>query len=57
MQELIGKKVTVHSESAGTERQDVGILEAFDGTILKLKTERGSILYFVIHWVRLVKPF
>ena len=57
MQELVGQKVTIHSESAGTERQDVGFLEAFDGTILKLKTERGTLMYFSIYWVRLVKPF
>ena len=49
--------MTIHSESAGTERQDVGFLEAFDGTILKLKTERGTLMYFSIYWVRLVKPF
>jgi hypothetical protein len=57
MQELVGQKVTIHSESAGAERQDVGILEAFDGTILKLKTERGTLMFFSIYWVRLVKPF
>ncbi len=56
MQELIGKKVTVVSEAGAGERQDVGILEAFDGTILKLATDRG-VLYFVIHRVRMIKPF
>ena len=56
MQELIGKKVTITSDAAATERQDVGILESFDGTIVKLKTDKGP-LYFVIHRVRLIKPF
>ena len=56
MQELIGKKVTIHSECGGAERQDVGVLEAFDGTVLKLDTEKGA-LYFIIHRIRLIKVF
>jgi hypothetical protein len=56
MQDLIGKKVTVHSHLGGMEKQDVGILEAFDGTVLRLKKET-EILYFVIYSVRLIKPF
>lgn len=56
MQELIGKKVTVISEAGSGERQDVGIIDAFDGTVLKLTTERG-VLYFIIHQIRMIKPF
>lgn len=56
MQELIGKKVTVVSEAGVGERQDVGILESFDGTVIKLATERG-VLFIVIHQVRMIKPF
>lgn len=56
MQELIGKKVTIHSEASGSEKQDVGILEAFDGTTLKLRKETETI-YLVVYCVRMVKPF
>jgi hypothetical protein len=56
MQDLIGKKVTVHSTMPTGEKQDVGVVESFDGTILKLKTEKGD-LYFTIHFIRLIKLF
>ncbi len=55
--ELIGKKVTVHSVLAETEKQDVGVLQAADSEWLKLHKESGETLYFSIHRIRQVKPF
>lgn len=57
MQDLIGKKVTVCSTRGDQEQQDVGTLEAFDGTILKLRKSEKEVMYFSIYMVRLVKPF
>ena len=56
MQELIGKKVTVSSLVGPVEKYDIGVIESFDGTILKLKKETETV-YFVIHSVRMIKPF
>jgi hypothetical protein len=57
MQELIGKKVTIHSQIiGGMEKQDVGVLESFDGLVLRLRKD-NEVLYFVIHAVRMIKPF
>lgn len=54
---LIGKKVTVFSETAGGERQDVGMLDAVDLPFFKVTKADGDELYFTIHQVRLIKPF
>ncbi|WP_309717775.1 hypothetical protein [Armatimonas sp.] len=56
LQELVGRKVTVYS-MADTERQDVGILQAADEHVLKIKKTETEVLYFNIVRVRLVKPF
>ena len=55
--ELIGKKVTVHSVLADSEKQDVGILQAGDADWLKLHKENGETLYFSTKRIRVVKPF
>lgn len=55
--ELIGKKVTVYSEQAGNERQDVGVIEAASDHMFKLQKQDGDTLYFTFYLVRMVKPF
>jgi hypothetical protein len=55
--ELIGKKVTVHSLLADSEKQDVGMLQAADSEWLRLHKENGDILYFQTKRIRVVKPF
>lgn len=55
--ELVGKKVTVFSEQAGGERQDVGTLTAVDLPFLKLLKADGDEMYFSVYMIRLVKPF
>jgi hypothetical protein len=57
LNDLIGRKVTVFSIQAGTERQDVGVLEATDGTWLRLNKSDAEVLYFSGYHVRMVKPF
>jgi hypothetical protein len=55
--ELIGKKVTVYSEAADQERQDIGILQLVEGDWLKIHKENGDTLYFNFSRVRMIKPF
>jgi ferredoxin-fold anticodon binding domain-containing protein len=55
--DLVGKKITVHSIQGETERQDVGTLEATDGTWMRLRKSETEVLIFTIYHIRLVKPF
>lgn len=57
LDEMIGRKVTVFSVQGGTERQDVGVLEAVDGTWIKVKKGEAETLYFHAHHIRVIKPF
>ena len=57
MEELIGKKVVVYSDSANGERQDIGVLESADQLWLKLRKAANELMYFCLYNVRLVKPF
>jgi hypothetical protein len=57
LNELVGRKVTVHSIMGETERQDVGLLEATDGTWFRFRKSENEVMYFCSHWVRLIKPF
>ena len=54
---LIGKKVTVHSLMGESERQDIGILEAAEGQLVRLKKQDGDTLIYSIYRIRLIKPF
>jgi hypothetical protein len=55
--ELIGKKVTIHTVLADSEKQDVGILQAADSDWVKLHKESGETLYFSTGRIRMIKPF
>jgi len=55
--EFAGKKVTVHSNLPTNEKQDVGIVEGFDGHWLKIRKSETEVLFFSIHQVRMVKLF
>lgn len=57
MDDLIGKKVVVFSDSANGERQDIGTLEASDQLWLRLRKAGNEMMYFCLYNVRLVKPF
>jgi hypothetical protein len=57
MNELIGKKVIVFSDSANGERQDIGTLESIENIWLKLQKGTAETLYFCLYSVRVVKVF
>jgi len=54
---LIGRKVTVYSNAGGTEKQDVGVLEAVEMGWIRLKKSDGDTLFFTETSVRMLKPF
>jgi hypothetical protein len=54
---LIGKKVTVFTVQADTERQDIGILEAAEGNFVVIRKSDHEVLYFSLSRLRLIKPF
>lgn len=54
--DLVGRKVTVFSLS-DVEKQDVGMLEAFDGAWLKLRKAETEVLIINVMRIRQVKPF
>ncbi len=55
--ELVGKKVIIYSQGGGTERQDVGMLEAADDKFLRLRKSETETLYFGVDLVRIIKAF
>ena len=55
--QLVGKKVTVFSLQGEAERQDVGVLEATDGTWIKVRKAEGEVMLFCVYHLRLIKPF
>jgi hypothetical protein len=57
LNELVGRKVTVHSLQGDTERQDIGVLEATDGMWLRVRKADNEVLYFCSYHLRLIKPF
>ncbi len=57
MNELIGKKVVVYSDSSNGERQDIGTLESADTIWLKLHKGTNETLFFCLYNVRVVKLF
>ncbi len=58
LRELVGRKVTVFSlQGGGSERQDVGMLEAADSVWLRLRKGESEVMYFTVHQIRLIKPF
>ena len=57
MQELIGKKVTVHVNVGNSDSQHIGIIEAFEENILKLRKGESEYLYFSIFNISMIKLF
>lgn len=57
IQEMIGKKVSVYSVNGEGERQDVGMLEGFDGTFIKLKKGESDLMFFPVNNIRMIKNF
>jgi hypothetical protein len=57
MNELIGKKIIVYSDSGGTERQDIGHLVSVDQTWVCIKKSDHDFQYFSCHKIRLIKAF
>lgn len=55
--DLVGRKITIFSNQGDAERQDVGTLEATDGSWLKLRKSENEVLIFSTYHIRLVKPF
>lgn len=54
LQELIGHKVVVYSVGASLDTHDLGVVESFDGTFVKLRTDR-DVLYFPVYSIRAIK--
>jgi hypothetical protein len=54
---LIGKKVTIYSNMGGTEKQDVGVLEAVESEWIRLRKADGETLFFTVYSLRQIKPF
>ena|GEM_PF-1043195 len=57
LKDQLGKKISVYSNSPGMERQDVGILEDYNETWIKVRKSESEIIYFSVHQVRMIKPF
>jgi len=57
LNELMGKKVYVHSNAGGTEKAEIGVLEAFDGTFLRVRKGEAEVVFYNLQLVRLVKQF
>lgn len=57
IQEMVGKKVSIYTVQGATEKQDVGVLEAFDGTWVKVKKAETETLFFSVYQIRLIKNF
>lgn len=50
---LVGQKVTVYS---GEQCSDTGMLDSYDASFVRLRTDKGTYLYFSIARIRLIKP-
>jgi len=57
LKDQLGKKISVYSNSPGMERQDVGILEDYNETWIKVRKSESEIIYFSVHQIRMIKPF
>ena len=54
LEELLGQRVEVWTVETGIK--DAGILEAYDDQWIKVRQSHGTMLYFCIVNVRLIKP-
>ncbi|HEY3280979.1 MAG TPA: hypothetical protein VGN26_01785 [Armatimonadota bacterium] len=54
--ELVGIKIEIWTTGGQNDFHDQGVLEAADGDWLRLTKTDGSLLYFPIHQIRLLKP-
>lgn len=57
MNNLIGKKVVVFSDSSNGERQDIGILVGIEGIWVSIKKSEAETMHFCVYNIRLVKAF
>lgn len=55
LDELIGHRVSVRSNSGDSHCEDTGILEAFDYPWIRLRKGKDALLCFPVHNVRLVE--
>ncbi len=54
LDDLLGKKVRVWSNSGDDKHTDDGILEVFDYPWLRIRLDENSVMCFPVHNVRLV---
>lgn len=56
LDELLGKKAVIMSRGAVADHQDMGLVEAIDDEVIKIRKE-SEVVYILRHNVRLIKPF
>ena len=56
LDELLGKKAVIMSRGAAADHQDMGLVEAIDDEVIKIRKE-SEVVYILRHNVRLIKPF
>lgn len=56
LEELLGKKAVIMSRGAATDHQDMGLVEAIDDEVIKIRKET-EVVYILRHNIRLIKPF
>lgn len=56
LDELIGKKAVILSRGAAVDHQDMGVVEAIDDDVIKIRKE-NDVAYILRANVRLIKPF
>lgn len=56
LDELLGKKAVIMSRGASADHQDMGLIEAIDDEVIKIRKE-SEVVYILRHNIRLVKPF
>lgn len=52
---LVGQKVTVYSSGGAADFSDTGMLDNFDNDFVRLRTDKGTYMYFNIARIRLIK--
>lgn len=56
LQSLVGQKVTVYTSGGAQDSNDTGMLDNFDDNFVRLRTDKGTYLYFGMARIRLIKP-
>lgn len=55
LEEWYGTRVAVWSNNYADSR-DEGVLEAFDGIFVRMRSGKGEVMFFPITAIRLIKP-